>query len=266
MATAADLDPNDPINILLRPFDPIPKAAAAASSDGADSTAQAQADAQASQAAQDAAAAAAAAAAAEAEKQRQLNLIRQQTTGTGTTTIFGGAEGEVLYESNVRPSARRWESSNRVEVKKSVFDYKMSEPIAPEPEEVVAVATATVVNAAAPSVLSAAPPAASPVSFSIPIRVASTPPPVAAAAAKPPPSPSPAAKKAVPVQAVAAPAVFSPTAGVHPTQDRSGDNKTEELKKKVHGGGAKVRQCPSFRMLEFQLQYDEYKETKTAVS
>jgi len=42
-------------------------------------------------------------------------------------------------------------------------------------------------------------------------------------------------------------------------------NKTEEFMKKV-GGGTKVRQCPSFRMLEFQIQYEDYKQTKTAVS
>jgi len=74
-----------------------------------------------------------------------------------------------------------------------------------------------------------------------------------------PPKAKPVARP-VPV-AEGAPSVFSPTAGVHPTTS----NKTEEFMKKV-GGNTKVRQCPSFRMLEFQIQYDEYKQTKSGAS
>jgi len=131
------LDANDPINILLMPFDPLPKASALASAlstASADANAQALADAQASQAARDAAAAAAAE---EAERQRKLaeekaNLLRQQTVGgKGNATIFGGAEGEVVYESNVRPSGRAWQSQNRVETRRSVIDFKVAEPLSP---------------------------------------------------------------------------------------------------------------------------------------
>lgn len=127
-AIPADLDPNDPINILLRPFDTIPKPAAAPTDD-VDPNAQALADAQASQDA---------AAAAEAERQRKLaeekaNILRQTTIGgKNNNTIFGGAEGEVVYESNVRPSGRRWEPTNRVEIKRTVVDFNMSEPLPPE--------------------------------------------------------------------------------------------------------------------------------------
>merc|ERR1719516_171143 len=131
------LDANDPINILLMPFDPLPKASALASAlstASADANAQALADAQASQAARDAAAAAAAE---EAERQRKLaeekaNLLRQQTVGgKNNATIFGGAEGEVVYESNVRPSGRQWQSVNRVETKRTVVDFNMAEPLPP---------------------------------------------------------------------------------------------------------------------------------------
>jgi len=257
----ADLDPNDPINILLRPFDAVPPPIAATTSE-ADPNAHDQADAQASQAALDAAAAA------EAERQRKLaeekaNILRQQTVGgKNNNTIFGGAEGEVLYESNVRPSARRWESTNRVEVKRSVVDFNMSDPLPPE----------QLVGDNAPSLLSSSGPA-SPIAFSQPIQVelvapvASAPPArpaatAAAAAAAPTPTPKPAARPVAAAGAAQGEAVFSPTAGVHPT---TANNKTEEFMKKV-GGGAKVRQCPSFRMLEFQIQYEDYKLTKTAVS
>jgi len=238
------LDPNDPINILLRPFDPIPQAAVV------DADLQQADDAQASQAARDAEA---------AEKQRKLaeekaNLLRQQTTAVNSSnaTIFGGAEGEVLYEANVRPSARQWQSTNRVETKRSVVDFTMAEPLPP----------AQIVPDNAPSVLS--PNARASPSFSQPVRVEMTTnvaaaprvaSPVAAKPAKAPPA------RPAPVAETAAPAAFSPTAGVHPTTS----NKTEEFMKKV-GGGSKVRQCPSFRMLEFQIQYDEYKQTKTAAS
>lgn len=206
------LDPNDPINILLRPFDAIPQKAAAPA---LDPNAQALADAQASQAARDAE---------EAERQRKLaeekaNLLRQQTVGgKNNATIFGGAEGEVVYESNVRPSGRQWQSVNRVETKRTVVDFNMAEPLPPS----------QLVPENAPSALS--PPKAKPVARPVPV-------------------------------AEGAPSVFSPTAGVHPTTS----NKTEEFMKKV-GGNTKVRQCPSFRMLEFQIQYDEYKQTKSAVS
>lgn len=252
-----DLDPNDPINILLRPFDAIPKVSAAATVAAAiDPFAAAQAEAQASQAAADAAAAAA-----EAERQRvlaeqQANLLRQG--GSNNATVFGGAEGEVLYEANVRPSARRWESSNRVEIKRTVQDFNMSEPLPPQ----------QITPNNAPET------ASSPISFSVPIQVA----PAAPVAASPSGPSSPATQprpKAKPAPAPAsapasapAPSVFSPTAGVHPTQGTGtgGVNQTEELMKKVHAGSTKVRQCPSFRMLEFQLEYTEYKEAKTAVS
>jgi len=243
------LDPNDPINILLRPFDAIPQKAAAPA---ADPNAQALADAQASQAARDAE---------EAERQRKLaeekaNLLRQQTVGgKNNATIFGGAEGEVVYESNVRPSGRQWQSVNRVETKRTVVDFNMAEPLPPS----------QLVPENAPSVLS--PPeargAASPTAaFSQPIRVEMVVPvaaaPVAAVSGAPPKA-KPVARPA-PV-AEGAPSVFSPTAGVHPTTS----NKTEEFMKKV-GGNSKVRQCPSFRMLEFQIQYDEYKQNKTVAS
>jgi len=269
----SDLDPNDPINILLMPFDPIPKAAATTS--GADPDAEALADAQASQAALDAAA--------EAETQRKLaeekaNILRSTVGGKGNVTQFGGAEGEVVYESNVRPSGRRWEPSNRVETKRTVVDFNMSDPLPP---------SQFVSENASFS------PTSSPVSFSQPIQVevaapvaASRPPvkaavtraspqPVRAAVARASPQPVRAAvARASPIRAAPAapaaastggaapdvPADFSPTAGVHPTT-----NKTEELMKKV-GGNAKVRQCPSFRMLEFQIQYEDYKLSKTAVS
>jgi len=284
-AIPADLDPNDPINILLRPFDAIPKAAATTS--GADPNAQALADAQASQAALDAAAAA------EAERQRKLaeekaNALRSQTVGgKGNITQFGGAEGEVVYESNVRPSGRRWEPSNRVEVKRTVLDFTISDPVLP----------AQIIDSSLPSVLSPAsgpsgpsgpsgtsgPSGPSPVSFSQPIQVEMVTP-VAAAVAKtgrprppqqqqqqqpqqpqqqqqrPRVASSPKPKPAPAAAATAVPATFSPTAGVHPTT-----NATEELMRKVKGD-TKVRQCPSFRMLEFQIQYEDYKQTKTAVS
>merc|ERR1719228_1985678 len=244
-AIPADLDPNDPINILLRPFDAIPKPAAAPTDD-VDPNAQALADAQASQDA---------AAAAEAERQRKLaeekaNILRQTTIGgKNNNTIFGGAEGEVVYESNVRPSGRRWESTNRVEVKRTVVDFNMSEPLPPEQ---------MVNESASASLLSSSPVTA----FSQPIRVEAASP-VQMKAAVTRASPARQAKPA-PAAAPAADSVFSPTAGVHPTT-AAGPNKTEEFMKKV-GGGTKVRQCPSFRMLEFQIQYEDYKQTKTAVS
>jgi len=257
----SDLDPNDPINILLMPFDPIPKAAATTS--GADPDAEALADAQASQAALDAAA--------EAETQRKLaeekaTILRSTVGGKGNVTQFGGAEGEVVYESNVRPSGRRWEPSNRVETKRTVVDFNMSDPLPP---------SQFVSENASFS------PTSSPVSFSQPIQVevaapvAASRPPVKAAVTRASPQPVTAAvARASPIRAAPAapaaastggaapdvPADFSPTAGVHPTT-----NKTEELMKKV-GGNAKVRQCPSFRMLEFQIQYEDYKLSKTAVS
>ena len=81
-AVPAPLDPNDPINILLMPFDPLPRAA------NVDAVAQLAVDDQASQAARDAEA--------EAEKQRKLaeekaNQLRQQTGagGQNNATIFG---------------------------------------------------------------------------------------------------------------------------------------------------------------------------------
>jgi len=264
MASIPNLDPNDPINILLMPFDPMPKAAAANASGD---------DAQASQGAPDAAAAAAAAAAAEeAERQRKIaeekaNILRSTVGGKGNATQFGGAEGEVVYESNVRPSGRRWEPSNRVETKRTVVDFNMSDPL--PPSQIAS-------NQSREASFS---PLSSPVSFSQPIQVQMAAAPAAAApiaaAARPPaqprpiravasPSPKPraAAATAPPAAPAAAaePAHFSPTAGVHPT-----NNKTEELMAKM-GGSAKVRQCPSFRMLEFQIQYEDYKQTKTAVS
>jgi len=267
---ALDLDPNDPINILLRPFDPMPNAALS-SMMAADANAQALADAQASQAAQ---AAQAAREAEEAERQRKLaeekaNMLRSQTVGgKNNATIFGGAEGEVVYESNVRPSGRQWQSVNRVETKRTVVDFKLAEPLPP----------GEILSEHAPSVLSTTNNlrgSASP-TFSQPIIVQMAAP-VNAAAAAPSPvnaavtraSPAPKAKpapRAVPVQvAEGAPSVFSPTAGVHPTTAAAGANKTEEFMKKV-GGNSKVRQCPSFRMLEFQIQYEDYKQTKTAAT
>jgi len=304
-AMPAPLDDDDPINILLRPFDPLNNGGAALSLALGDAAADAQAlaDAQASQAARDAAAAAAE----EAERQKRLaeekaNLLRQQTFGgKGNATSFGGADGEVLYESNVRPSARGWQSKNRVDVKRTVCDFKMAEPLPPgeyadeetsmpsvlspavevvssstthfsqpiKVELVSAVQAAPVAHAAVrvrtpspslrvrtPSPGGAAPGGAAPV---VVTRKAA---PSPRASPKPPSGPG---RRAVPLEG--APSVFSPTAGVHPTQagDAGAPNKTEELFKKV-GGGHKVRQCPSFRMLEFQIQYDEYKQTKTAVS
>jgi len=293
-ALPVPLDPNDPINILLMPFDPLPKAAATASSSGTevDANAQPLADAQASQAARDAAAAAE-----EAERQKRLaeekaNLLRQQTVGgKGNITSFGGAEGEVLYESNVRPSNRQWQSSNRVETKRTVLDFKLANPLPPgevaleesspsvlsPAAEVVEVTSTTTysqpirvelvtavqaapvtaaVRAPSPAVAAAAAPMkkAAPSPRASPMKAAPSP------RASPKPGPG---RRAVPLEG--APSVFSPTAGVHPTQEGEAANKTEELFKKV-GGGHKVRQCPSFRMLEFQIQYDEYKQAKTAVS
>jgi len=291
-ALPADLDPNDPINILLRPFDAIPKpaaAAAAAPADAVDPNAKALADAQASQDA---------AAAAEAERQRKLaeekaNILRQTTIGgKNNNTIFGGAEGEVVYESNVRPSGRRWESTNRVEVKRSVVDFNMSEPLPPEQmgnesaftsllssspvaafsqpiqvemvAPVAAAAPRAAITRASPVPMKAAVTRASPVrqvTRESPARQAASPVPMKAAVTRA----SPARQvKPAPAAAPAADSAFSPTAGVHPTT-ATGANKTEEFMKKV-GGGAKVRQCPSFRMLEFQIQYEDYKQTKTAVS
>jgi len=274
-AIPADLDPNDPINILLRPFDAIPKPAAAPADD-VDPNAQALADAQASQDA---------AAAAEAERQRKLaeekaNILRQTTIGgKNNNTIFGGAEGEVVYESNVRPSGRRWESTNRVEVKRTVVDFNMSEPLPPEQmvnesasasllssSPVTAFSQPIRVEAASPVQMKAAVTRASParqaaVTRASPARQAASPVPMKAAVTRA--SPARQAKPA-PAAAPAADSVFSPTAGVHPTT-ATGPNKTEEFMKKV-GGGTKVRQCPSFRMLEFQIQYEDYKQTKTAVS
>lgn len=263
-AIPADLDPNDPINILLRPFDTIPKPAAAPTDD-VDPNAQALADAQASQDA---------AAAAEAERQRKLaeekaNILRQTTIGgKNNNTIFGGAEGEVVYESNVRPSGRRWEPTNRVEIKRTVVDFNMSEPLPPEQmvnesasasllssSPVTAFSQPIRVEAASPVQMKAA------VTRASPARQAASPVPMKAAVTRA--SPVRQAKPA-PAAAPAADSVFSPTAGVHPTT-ATGPNKTEEFMKKV-GGGAKVRQCPSFRMLEFQIQYEDYKQTKTAVS
>lgn len=280
MALPLPVDDEDPINILLKPFDPIPRAAAAAIGAAVDANAQqlADADAKASQAALDAAGAAAAATtAAEAERERRLaeekaNILRQQTVGgKNINTIFGGAEGEVLYESNVRPSARRWESSNPVETRRSVVDFKMAEPLPPDqlvPDNAPSVLSPSVGGTTSPTTVAAfsqpimvevvaavqaAPAAAAPSPSKA--AVATGPPPRAAAA----PSPKPVSRQAAPLEG--APSVFSPTAGVHPTTS----NKTEEFMKKV-GGNTKVRQCPSFRMLEFQIQYDEYKTSKTPVS
>jgi len=276
------LDANDPINILLMPFDPLPKASALASAlstASADANAQALADAQASQAARDAAAAAAAE---EAERQRKLaeekaNLLRQQTVGgKGNATIFGGAEGEVVYESNVRPSGRAWQSQNRVETRRSVIDFKVAEPLSPG--EVISDSYASVLSPAAEIVTTTtntqqfsqpirveivqSVEAEAPVAAASPVVVESTPVVIKKAAPSPRASPKPTSgpgRRAVPLEG--APSVFSPTAGVHPTTAAAAPNKTEEFIKKV-GGGGKVRQCPSFRMLEFQIQYDEYKQNK----
>merc|ERR1719489_293141 len=278
------LDANDPINILLMPFDPLPKASALASAlstTSADANAQALADAQASQAARDAAAAAE-----EAERQRKLaeekaNLLRQQTVGgKGNATIFGGAEGEVVYESNVRPSGRAWQSQNRVETRRSVIDFKVAEPLSPG--EVISDSYASVLSPAAEIVTTTTTTqqfsqpirveivqsveAEAPVTAASPMVVESTPVVIKKAAPSPRASPKPTSgpgRRAVPLEG--APSVFSPTAGVHPTTEAAAPNKTEEFMKKV-GAGGKVRQCPSFRMLEFQIQYDEYKQNKNPVA